>query len=335
MKKMKLSRIWLKNMFFRFFAIRKSERYGSRFAAPGFLFSRQFWQRNKAALAALFALAGATGSHAIDWPIPDIVPESNFAQNNGGSPLLGMSFASEGPIYAAEQGEVIFERNAGERISGLPSPLGSWIAIDLGDGLVSIYARYGENTENLSAHIEKRQIIAQAGKTGAHEKNGFYFSFFDRKDRRWINPTTVILHPIPDTRLPVIGAVRLKNTEGEIVNLAQTRVIKQGRYAILAEASDTVNAVDGRESRPLAPNSIASFVNGAEAGTLVFENFQARDGVLMVYRNALLPVAQIYAAANAYEAGDFWFSRGIVTLELIVGDKAGNTRIASYRLIVE
>jgi hypothetical protein len=281
----------------------------------------------------LLLLAIVTGirGYAIDWPVPGVVPESNFAQNVRGSPLLGMSFASEGPIYAAEQGEVIFERNAGERISGLPSPLGAWVAVDLGDGLVSVYARYGEGEENLSSHIEKQQIIALSGKSGANEITGFYFSFFDRKDRRWINPTTVILNPFPDTRPPVIGAVRLQNIEGGIVNLAQTRTIKQGRYAIFAETSDMI---DG-SSLLLAPNSIAAFVNGEEAGTLVFENFSARDGLLMVYRNALLPASQIYAVANAYEAGEFWFSRGTATLELLIGDKAGNIRTVSYRLIVE
>jgi murein DD-endopeptidase MepM/ murein hydrolase activator NlpD len=285
---------------------------------------------NKKLLLLLVVITG-TGSYAIDWPVPGIVPDSNFAQNVGDKPLLGMSFAFEGPIYAAEQGEVVFERSTGDRVSGLPSPLGSWIAVDLGDGLVSIYARYGESAENLSSHIEKQQIIAQAGKSGANEKNGFYFSFFDRKDRRWINPATVIPNPIPDTRSPVIGAVRLQNADAGMVNLAQTRTIKQGRYAIVAETSDTI---DGG-TQPLAPHSIASFVNGAEAGTLVFENLSARDGRLMVYRNALLPTDQIYAVANAYEAGEFWFSRGIVTLELIVGDKAGNLRTASYRLVVE
>jgi hypothetical protein len=294
------------------------------------MYRKLLLNRNLVVMTVLVIITCA-GSYAIDWPLPDVVPESNFAQNNGGAPLLGMSFASEGPIYAAEQGEVIFDRNVGERVSGLPSPLGTWVAVDLGDGLVSIYARYGESSENLSSHIEKQQIIAQAGKSGANEKNGFYFSFFDRKDRRWINPTTVILNLFPDTQPPVIGAVRLKNADGGMVSLAQTRTIKQGRYAIFAEARD---AIDGG-SQQLAPNSIASFVNGAEAGTLVFENFSARDGLLMVYRNALLPANQIYAVPNAYEAGEFWFSRGIATLELIVRDKAGNIRTSSYRLTVE
>jgi hypothetical protein len=285
----------------------------------------------KRKLLLLLAIVTSTGIYAIDWPVPDIVPESNFAQNDGGSPLLGMTFVSEGPIYAAEQGEAVFERRSGERVSGLPSPLGSWIAVDLGDGLVNIYARYGESTENLSSHIEKQQIIAQSGKSGANDKSGFYFSFFDRKDRRWINPTTVILNPFSDTRPPTIGAVRLQNTEGGMTNLAQTRTIKQGRYAIFVEASDTF---DGG-AQPLAPNSIASFVNGAEAGTLVFENFSARNGLLMIYRNALLSASQIYAVPASYEAGEFWFPRGIATLELIIGDKAGNMRTASYRLVVE
>jgi hypothetical protein len=182
------------------------------------------------------------------------------------------------------------------------------------------------------SHIEKQQIIAQAGTSGASEgeTNGFYFSFFDRKERRWINPA-VIINPMPDTRPPQIGTVRLKNAESGTVSLAQTRTIKQGRYAIFAEASDTV---DGG-LRPLAPNSLAAFVNGEEAGTLLFENFSARDGLLMVYRNALMPVSRIYAEPNAYEAGEFWFARGIATLEIIVGDRAGNTRSASFRIIVE
>jgi hypothetical protein len=284
-------------------------------------------------LCAAFCLfVGGVAVNAIDWPAVDVVPVSNFAQNDGGVPLLGMTFSCEGPLYAAEQGEVIFQRNAAERVSGLPSPLGSWIATDVGNELVSIYARYGESGADLSSHIEKQQIIAQAGRSGAngHGIGGFYFSFFDRRERRWINPAAVI-NPIPDTRPPQIGAVRLKSAEGETVNLAQTRTIKQGWYAIFAEASDMI---DGG-TRPLAPNSLAAFVNGTGAGTLLFETFSARDGILMVYRGSFVPASQIYAEADAYEVGEFWFSRGIATLEIIVGDRAGNTRTASFRLIVE
>jgi hypothetical protein len=283
-------------------------------------------------LAAICLVAVGAAVHAIDWPVTGVVPTSNFAQNDGGAPLLGVTFAYEGPLYAAEQGEVIFQRNVAERVSGLPSPLGSWVAVDLDNGLVSIYARYGESEAAISSHIEKQQIIAQAGKSGAneHETGGFYFSFFDRKEHRWINPA-VIINPMPDTRPPQIGTVRLKSTESGLINLAQTRTIKQGRYAIFAEADDTI---DGG-MRPLAPNSLAAFVNGAEAGTLLFESFSARDGLLMIYRNELVSANRIYAEPNAYETGEFWFSRGIATLELIIGDRAGNARTASYRIIVE
>jgi hypothetical protein len=284
-------------------------------------------------LYAALCLVTAGAAAAIDWPAAGGVPVSNFAQNDGGTPLLGVTFVYEGPLYAVEQGEVIFQRNAVERVSGLPSPLGSWIAADLGDGLVSIYARYeGEAEAAISSHIEKQQIIAQAGTSGAskNEATGFYLSFFDRKERRWVNPAAV-LDPMPDTIPPQIGAVRLKNAENETVNLAQTRTIKQGRYAIFTESSDMV---DGG-TRPLAPSNLAAFVNGAEAGTVLFDTLSARDGVLMMYRNALVPAGQIYADPTAYETGEFWFSRGIVMLEIVVGDRAGNTRTASYRIIVE
>jgi hypothetical protein len=281
---------------------------------------------------ALCLFVSGAAINAIDWPIAGVAPVSNFARNDGGTPLLGMTFAYEGPVYASEQGEVVFRRSISERVSGLPSPLGSWVAIDLGDGLVNIYARYGKDEADISSHIEKQQIIARAGTSGAseNETDGFYFSFFDRKEHRWINPAAII-NPMPDTRPPQIDGVRLKNAESGTVNLVQTRTVKQGRYAILTEVRDTI---DGG-MRPLAPNSLAAFVNGVEAGTLPFENFSVRDGILMIYRNALVPASRIYAEPNAYEVGEFWFSRGIATLEIIASDRAGNTRTASYRIIVE
>jgi hypothetical protein len=282
--------------------------------------------------AALCLFAAGAAVNAVDWPVEGVVPASNFAQNAGGTPLLGMTFSCEGPLYAAEQGEVVFQRGATERVSGVPSPLGSWVAIDIGNELVSIYARYGRSEADLSSHIEKQQIVAQAGMSGAYtqETDGFYFSFFDRKERRWINPATII-GPMPDSRPPQIGTVRLKSIEGETVNLSQTRTVRQGRYAIFTEASDTI---DGG-TRPLAPNSVAAFVNGLGVGTLLFETCLARDGMLVVQRNALVPARQIYAEPNAYEVGEGWFSRGIATLEIIASDRMGNSRTASFRLNIE
>jgi hypothetical protein len=92
--------------------------------------------------------------------------------------------------------------------------------------------------------------------------------------------------------------------------------------------------IEARES-PLAPFRIVCSVNGVETGGLNFETYSARDGSLMVYRNGLIPVEQVYAPCPAYEIGEIRFTRGQAILEVIAQDIAGNSRNAVYRLQVE
>ena len=116
------------------------------------------------------------------------------------------------------------------------------------------------------------------------------------------------------------------------IDPAQTRTIPQGRYRILVNASDT--RLSPNES-PQAPYRLLCSVNGIEIGALTFETFSTRDGVLMIYRNGLVPVKQIYGQDPAYEIGEVEFSRGQAAVEVIAGDLAGNTRNVLYRFQVE
>jgi hypothetical protein len=84
----------------------------------------------------------------------------------------------------------------------------------------------------------------------------------------------------------------------------------------------------------LVPQRIVCSVNGAEAGSLNFEAFSARDGVLMIYRNGLVPVKQVYSAYPAFEAAEVFLTRGQANLEIIVQDIAGNANTVATRLIV-
>jgi len=127
-------------------------------------------------------------------------------------------------------------------------------------------------------------------------------------------------------------SVRLKNAEGQLINPYQTYNISQGRYTIIVNAIDVMRS---SSENPLAPYRIMCSLNGSEAGALTFETFSARDGRLMVYRNGLVPVKQIYSPIPAYEVADVWFSRGQTTLEIIAQDIAGNVRNVVYRLMVE
>jgi hypothetical protein len=271
---------------------------------------------------------------------------SNFGFNLDGRPAVGVSFETEEPVRAAEAGEVFFVRSGEDTASRLPSPMGNWLALDHGDGLISIYSRFDESSgrpaAGSSAQVDRNAIIARAGSSGWSAARGFFFAIFDRRERRWVNPAMIIA-PLPDTRPPQIVSVSLIAEDGRSIVLsrpprtgAQTGAVQgrisQGRYRIAVEASDTRLEAGERE---LAPHRILCLVNGAETGALNFETYSARDGALMVDRNGLTPVSKVYAPYPAFDVGDVWLTRGQATLEVIVQDITGNERSAAVRFTVE
>jgi hypothetical protein len=288
----------------------------------------------KAFLAAIFALFIIPfPAAAMDWPSRDAALVSNFGSNINGTPFLGDSFAGEGTVRAAETGELLFSRGASDTASRLPSPLGTWIAIDHGDGLISMYSRLDDKKETearLPNTIEKNMVIASAGVSGWAGEKGFYFSLFDRKERRWINPAMIVSR-LPDTRPPLIQAVRLQPAPNKSFDPSQTKVIGQGRYTIFVTASDFT--ASGEPT--LAPFSILCSLNGHEIGVITLETFSARDGILWIYRNGLVPVKQVYAEMPAFELGDTVFTRGQATLEIIAQDINENIQRTVYHFAVE
>jgi hypothetical protein len=268
--------------------------------------------------------------YGMDWPSPSAQMIHNFGWNDEGRPRLGSAFAAEGPLQAAETGELIFTRRETDTASRLPAPLGNWIAIDHGDGLISIYSRFEDNEDTqIPDNIRKGTSLGDSGVSGWTNQAGFYFSLFDRKERRWVNPSMIIT-PFEDTAAPVIQSVELKNAEGQIINPAVNRSITQGRYTVSVYATDSL-----RQAASLAPHRIICSVNGSEIGALGFETYSARDGVLLVYRNGLVPVKQVYEPYPAFEIGEVWLNRGQATLEIIAQDITGNSRNVLYRLAVE
>jgi hypothetical protein len=293
----------------------------------------------------------------MDWPGPGGTLTANFGVNEQGRPCLGTVFRSEGSIYSADKGELVFRRPQEDRASRLPSPLGSWLAYDHGDGILGIYSRFaGEDgapdppagpAETPAAEgppggdspekgreppVRARQgdVIAASGISGWSGQRGFYFALYDRRERRWVNPSLIIV-PFPDDRPPEILSVQLQDSGGRLIPPGQNR-IGQGRYSIIVNVADALS-----RSSPvrLAPHRLGVSLNGAEAGSLSLETFYARDGVLSIRRNGLTPVSAVYAPYPALNMGEAWFTRGQTSLELIARDVAGNEASLIRRLDVE
>ncbi|MDR1212214.1 MAG: M23 family metallopeptidase [Spirochaetaceae bacterium] len=274
-----------------------------------------------------FLFVAVLGS-SLEWPDPAAEIISNFASS--GTPSLGYSFRSEGPVRSAASGEIIFIRDETDMISALPPGLGTWLAIDHGDSLVGIYGRLSQGNNPFPYMVEEGGFIGRSGLTGLTGTQGFYFSFFDRKEKQWVNPGR-ILPLLEDTRQPVIRSVLLRNSEGRTFNLAQTRSLAQGQYRIQVDAQDT-RAGD----TALSPHRISCYVNGIEKGSLIFETISARRGTLLVPSSeGVQSAAGVYEAYPALAAGEVFLTRGQAALEIIVEDMAGNSRVASYRFLVE
>jgi len=268
---------------------------------------------------------------ALEWPLPNAVMARNFGFNERGRPSLGTVFQGEGDIRAAGDGEVIFSCTGKEIASRLPSTLGAWTAVDHDDGLISVYGRYRNDAENRPLpRVSRGVTIAAAGSSGWSRRNGFYFVLYDRKERRWVNASMVIT-PFPDTVPPQIVGIQLRRADGKLLEGGQLRNLSQGRYTIMVNTVDTLEP----KGLPLAPHRIVCSVNGEEAGALSFETICARNGMLMVSRNGLIPAERVYASYPAFEAGEVHLSRGQAILEVIVQDIAGNSRSSSTRIIVE
>lgn len=277
------------------------------------------------ALSLVLALSLSGNLDAMNWPCDNAVLTRNFGSNDRGNPVLGMVFSGDTEVLAAEKGEVIFSRAKNDTVSRLPSPLGSWTALDHGDGLISIYSRYADE-DRAFTQVEKSQPIARTGISGWSDQRGFYFVVYDRRERRWINPAMLIT-PSRESRPPQIVSVELRDAQGLSM---LSRSLTQGRYTV------QVNAIIPSVVRGslLAPQRILCSINGAEAGSLNLEAVSARDGVLMVSRNGLVPAKQVYAAFPAFETAEIFLSRGQATLEIIVQDIDGNSRSSVSRLFV-
>jgi len=269
--------------------------------------------------------------NALNWPSENAVLVRNFGANDNGRPVLGMIFNGGTDILAAGSGEVIFSRAKNDSASRLPSPLGAWTAVDHGDGLISIYSRYSDQSEtSVFTQVERQQSIAVSGTSGWSVRDGFFFMLFDRRERRWVNPA-MILTPIRETRLPQILSVSLRNAQGLPVQMGN---LTQGRYTVVVNAAGGSLSAQPLVSQPFAPYRILCSVNGAEAGSLNFEIISARDGIQMINRNGLVPARQVYINFPAFEAAEVFLTRGQATLEVIVQDVTGSSRTVVNRLIV-
>jgi len=284
------------------------------------------------AISLLTALSLSRQLHPFEWPDPAATAVVGFGSPDSGKPSLGIVFASQGPIRHIESGEIIFIADSGQGASRLQSPLGSWLAVDHGNSLISLYGRFREREyPALQGFIDKGSLLGNSGASGWSTREGFYFSLYDRAEQRWVNPA-LIIRPMKDTRIPAIRSLNLIARDGTVFNAAGLKNLRQGVYRIVVEATDTQ---DDAPTINLTPYSVICLVNGSEQGSLHLETIWTQGGIRMVFRNDPIPAGEIYAQSPLLELGEARLTRGKAAIEIIARDITGNQRNQVYSFQVD
>lgn len=296
----------------------------------------------KTAFLRLFPLLSVlfpAGLFAADWPMGDAGVSRNFGYNDSGSPVLGKVFAGKGEVLSSDTGEVFFSvsPSGSAWAAGFPSPLGAWTAVEHGNAMIGVYARYEEGSETETIRLKEGDPVAASGVSGWAEQEGCLFMLYDRMEKRYVNPA-MIVPPFADTVSPQIRSLQILGESGVPVPLVPQLRVAQGRYFILVNAVDSLS--DGR-GNSLAPHRIVTSVNGTETGRLSMDTMGVVDGMMTVSRGANAPVGkvrtarQVYANFPAFEVGEAQLVRGQALIEVYVEDITGNSVRNTVRIFVE
>jgi len=122
-------------------------------------------------------------ANALEWPSENGIITGNFGWNDEGRPLSGIVFKAEGSINATGQGEILFLNKTWDNFRGLPSPLGTWLAINHNDGIISVYSRMDESGTAVNNPLipEDDLYVGMTGKSGWPKKTVFTFSYMTEK----------------------------------------------------------------------------------------------------------------------------------------------------------
>ena len=118
-------------------------------------------------------------SSTLGRPAKKFIVFSRFGKRGSGFHTgIDLSMPQGSPIYAAEDGTVVFSGNQGT--------YGLVITIDHGNGIKTLYSHNSKNLVTVGTNVEKGQLIAKSGQTG--RATGPHLHFEVRKNNIPMNP---------------------------------------------------------------------------------------------------------------------------------------------------
>jgi len=243
-----------------------------------------------------------------------------------------MLAATDGLVRASSAGEIIFAADENRKRSALPSILGSFVALEHEGGMIGLYAGMeGGTVSSYLARVKPGDLLGRTGASGPMDGEGLYFSVFDRKAARWVNPL-LLLPKLAESRPPIVRSAALVGTSRTWI-LGDSRPVPQGTYSVAIDVFDPTSAA--WSMGPSAPYSIRLVVDGVKIVELIFDIASERDGRLSLFSSIPKDYAAYRHSDGRIILGSRLFYRGKALVEVYVSDYAGNERSFAWSVVIE
>lgn len=281
-------------------------------------------------------LAATSPARGFEWPLDQPLIAATFGTAARGRIVTGLYLATgPAPVRAGERGELLFATD-GAPAGSLPSTLGAFVAVRHGDGVVSVYSHLAPGSEaSWLADVAKGESLGTTGESGWIEGPGLSFSLYDLAASRWVNPLLFLEAPV-DRKAPTIrGASLLADGQGITLGGApgDAKTIAQGRYRIVVDCIDPVSAP--WSPGPSAPYYIRLVVDGELLAELAYDVAETRGGALGLFAAVPRGLQDLTSGGAGITVAERGFSRGKSVIEVLVRDRAGNERRASWAVVVQ
>ena len=145
---------------------------------------------------------------AFEWPVKDGVLLSTFGSKNMEQISTGICIGmNEQPVQPILSGEVVYYFDKENTGFGVPSGLGSFVALQHEGGLRSIYAHLKPGTIPLNrSHYTVEDSLGITGISGSSVVENVCLIVIDMEYRQMVNPLLLLPHR-EDSGSPVIKAV--------------------------------------------------------------------------------------------------------------------------------
>ncbi|MBL8993826.1 MAG: M23 family metallopeptidase, partial [Spirochaetia bacterium] len=274
-----------------------------------------------------FLITQAFPWSAKQFPVKSVKPTSLFGESRGDHFHSGMDFASEQPIFPADDGEILLYRDQGENPLLPTFGSGNLVVMEHAEGFRTYY--FHLQTNSIPRDLGRANInnvIGQMGETGHSAGTHLHFVIEDTVKNIIVNPLKH-LPPIEDHTRPKVASILavIKDKVYRLHDYASLR--HSGDMKMFAKAWDLRYALDPRrfsanDYTATSVRRITFRIDDVLVRDYDFSCFYKRERGFLVEPN--YSHDEVYGVSYNYRFGSFTPTQAQHTFEVYVEDWTGN-----------